>query len=49
MKNVGEFDVWLEETVIRTEFVMTRDYEEKFKWLEFKVRERLHKACYVEK
>ena len=47
MKNVGEFDVCLEEKEIKYELAMT-SYEEKFKWLEFKVEERLHKACYVE-
>ena len=48
MKNVGEFDVCLEEEEIKAELTMTRNNEEKFKWLEFKVEERLHKACYVE-
>ena len=48
VKNVGEFDVCLEQKEIETELAMTRIDEEKFKWLEFKVEERLHKACYVE-
>jgi len=48
VKNVGEFDVCLEEKEMRSGLAMTRSYEEKFKWLEFKVEERLHKACYVE-
>ncbi|QHN86128.1 uncharacterized protein DS421_16g543330 [Arachis hypogaea] len=36
MKNVGEFDVSLEQKEIETELAMTRNDEEKFKWLEFK-------------
>ena len=48
VKNVGEFDVCLEQKEIETELAMTRNDEEKFKCLEFKVREMLHRACYVE-
>ena len=48
VKNVGEFDVCLEQKEIETELAMTRNDEEKLKWLEFKVREMLNRACYVE-
>ena len=48
VKNVGEFDVCLEQEEIQAELAMTRNDEGKFKWLEFKAREMLNRACYVE-
>jgi len=36
VKNVGEFDVCLEQEEIQAEFAMTRNDEGKFKWLELK-------------